>query len=49
MMPGLRSIIESLRVHGQGKDKYDNVRVGLTARLDSIQAAVLHRKVEGLS
>ena len=38
----------SVRVHGQGKtgDKYDNVRIGLTARMDSIQAAVLIEKLK---
>src|SRR5262249_31926617 len=40
----LAEIIASLRVHGQGEHKYDNVRVGLTGRLDSIQAAVLIEK-----
>jgi dTDP-4-amino-4,6-dideoxygalactose transaminase len=42
----LAEIIESLRVHGQGKHKYDNVRLGLTGRLDSIQAAVLIEKLK---
>ena len=32
---------EVLRVHGQGSDKYDNVRIGMNARLDTMQAAVL--------
>jgi dTDP-4-amino-4,6-dideoxygalactose transaminase len=41
----LASIIESLRVHGQGRDKYDNTRIGLTGRLDSVQAAVLLEKL----
>ena len=36
----------SLRNHGQGKDRYDNVRIGLNARLDSIQAAVLLLKLD---
>jgi dTDP-4-amino-4,6-dideoxygalactose transaminase len=36
----------SLRVHGQGSDKYDNVRIGLTSRLDTIQAAVLIEKLK---
>jgi dTDP-4-amino-4,6-dideoxygalactose transaminase len=33
-------------VHGQGADKYDNVRIGLTSRLDTIQAAVLLEKLK---
>ncbi len=37
--------LRSLRVHGQGTDKYDNVRIGLNARLDTIQAAVLIEKL----
>jgi len=38
----------SLRVHGQGKtgDKYDNIRIGLNARMDTIQAAVLLEKLK---
>lgn len=40
------SVIRSLRVHGQGKNKYDNVRIGTNARLDTIQAAVLLQKME---
>ena len=39
-------ILRSLRVHGQGADKYDNVRIGITGRLDSIQAAVLIEKLK---
>ena len=38
-------VLQSLRVHGQGADKYDNVRIGLNARLDTIQAAVLLEKL----
>jgi len=41
----LAEIIRSLRVHGQGSDKYDNVRIGITGRLDSVQAAVLLEKL----
>jgi dTDP-4-amino-4,6-dideoxygalactose transaminase len=37
--------LRSVRVHGGGSDKYDNVRLGLTARLDTIQAAVLIEKL----
>ncbi len=36
----------SLRVHGQGADKYDNVRIGMTSRLDTMQAAVLNEKLK---
>jgi len=36
----------SLRVHGKGTDKYDNVRTGLNGRLDTLQAAVLLAKME---
>jgi dTDP-4-amino-4,6-dideoxygalactose transaminase len=39
------AIIRSLRVHGQGKDKYDNVRVGINGRLDTLQAAILLEKL----
>jgi dTDP-4-amino-4,6-dideoxygalactose transaminase len=38
--------LRSVRVHGQGTDKYDNVRLGLTARLDTMQAAVLIEKLK---
>ncbi len=37
----LAECIRSLRVHGGGSNKYDNVRVGVNARLDAIQAGVL--------
>ena len=38
------SLLRSLRVHGKGTDKYDNVRLGLNSRLDTLQAAVLQVK-----
>ncbi|NND81358.1 MAG: DegT/DnrJ/EryC1/StrS aminotransferase family protein [Gammaproteobacteria bacterium] len=41
--------IRSIRVHGQGADKYDNVRIGLNARMDSIQAAILIAKLQVFS
>lgn len=41
----LLSVMRSLRVHGQGADKYDNVRIGMNARLDTIQAAILIEKL----
>jgi dTDP-4-amino-4,6-dideoxygalactose transaminase len=39
-------ILKSLRVHGQGSDKYDNVRIGMNARLDTLQAAILIEKLK---
>lgn len=45
----LAGVLRSLRVHGQGSDKYDNVRIGLNARLDTIQAAVLIEKLKILA
>ncbi|MBV9566405.1 MAG: DegT/DnrJ/EryC1/StrS family aminotransferase [Bradyrhizobium sp.] len=42
----LAEILRSIRVHGQGSDKYDNVRLGLTARLDTLQAAILIEKLK---
>lgn len=42
----LLSVLKSVRIHGQGTDKYDNVRLGLTGRLDTIQAAVLIEKLK---
>lgn len=38
--------IASLRIHGKGADKYDNVRIGLNSRLDTLQAAVLQVKLQ---
>lgn len=38
-------LLRSLRVHGKGTDKYDNVRLGLNSRLDTIQAAILQVKL----
>ena len=43
---GLVEVLKSLRVHGQGTDKYDNVRIGMTSRLDTMQAAVLIEKLK---
>jgi dTDP-4-amino-4,6-dideoxygalactose transaminase len=43
---GLAETLRSIRVHGQGSDKYDNVRLGLTARLDTMQAAILIEKLK---
>lgn len=38
------SIINSLKVHGKGSFKYDNVRIGMNSRLDTLQAAILQVK-----
>lgn len=42
----LAETLKSIRVHGQGSDKYDNVRLGLTGRLDTMQAAILIEKLK---
>lgn len=39
----------SLRIHGKGSDKYDNVRIGMNSRLDTIQAAVLLVKLKAFA
>ncbi|MGH8609647.1 MAG: DegT/DnrJ/EryC1/StrS family aminotransferase, partial [Gammaproteobacteria bacterium] len=41
----LAQLIESLRVHGKGTDKYDNVRIGINGRMDTLQAAILIEKL----
>ncbi len=38
-------LLRSLHVHGRGSDKYDNVRIGMNSRLDTIQAVVLLEKL----
>ncbi len=42
----LAETLRSIRVHGQGSDKYDNIRLGLTGRLDTMQAAILIEKLK---
>ena len=37
--------LRSLRVHGKGVDKYDNIRIGMNSRLDTLQAAILLEKL----
>ncbi len=44
----MNDLLKSLRVHGKGSSKYDNVRVGMNARLDTIQAAVMLPKLRRL-
>lgn len=41
----MRDLLRSLRVHGKGSSKYDNIRIGMNARLDTIQAAVMQPKL----
>ncbi|WP_454684584.1 DegT/DnrJ/EryC1/StrS family aminotransferase [Ancylobacter moscoviensis] len=38
-------VLKSVREHGQGVDKYENVRIGMTGRLDTMQAAILLEKI----
>ena len=42
---GYASLMDSYRVHGKGSDKYDNVRIGMNSRLDTLQAAILIEKL----
>ena len=42
----LAEVIRSLRVHGEGREKYDCARIGLNGRFDTIQAAVLIEKLK---
>ena len=38
--------LTSVRVHGKGSDKYDNIRIGINGRCDTLQAAILLAKLE---
>jgi dTDP-4-amino-4,6-dideoxygalactose transaminase len=42
----LADVMRSLRMHGHGSDRYDNIRIGLASRLDTMQAAVLIEKLK---
>ncbi|MGB1907187.1 MAG: DegT/DnrJ/EryC1/StrS family aminotransferase, partial [Spongiibacter sp.] len=42
----LADVINSIRLHGKGSEKYDNVRIGVNSRLDTIQAAILIEKLK---
>lgn len=42
----LAATLRSLRVHGKGSDKYENVRVGINGRMDTLQAAIMLPKLE---
>ena len=43
---GLKEKLLSLRMHGQGRDRYEHVAIGLNARLDTIQTAILIEKLK---
>lgn len=42
----LKDLLLSIRMHGQGTDRYEHARVGLNSRLDTIQAAILIEKLK---
>ncbi|MBO6719044.1 MAG: DegT/DnrJ/EryC1/StrS family aminotransferase [Rhizobiaceae bacterium] len=41
----LAALIDSYRIHGKGSHKYDNERIGMNSRLDTLQAAILIEKL----
>lgn len=41
----LAKLVDSIRLHGKGSEKYDNIRVGMNSRLDTLQAAILLEKL----
>lgn len=43
--PDIAALLDSYRVHGKGLEKYDNVRIGINSRLDTLQAAILLEKL----
>ena len=43
------ALIGSYRIHGKGQFKYDNVRIGMNSRLDTVQAAVLQVKLKAFA
>ncbi len=46
---GWAALLESYHIHGKGSDRYDNVRIGMNSRLDSIQAAILLVKLNAFA
>jgi dTDP-4-amino-4,6-dideoxygalactose transaminase len=42
----LAAILDSIRVHGKGADKYENIRIGINGRMDTLQAAILLAKFD---
>ena len=45
----VKNLLESYKVHGKGAMKYDNVRIGMNSRLDTIQAAILQVKLKAFA
>lgn len=43
--PEIAAVLKSIRVHGQGETRYQNIRLGVTGRLDTLQAAILLEKL----
>jgi dTDP-4-amino-4,6-dideoxygalactose transaminase len=43
---GLKDLLLSLRMHGQGSDRYEHIHIGMNSRLDTIQAAILIEKLK---
>jgi dTDP-4-amino-4,6-dideoxygalactose transaminase len=43
---GLKELLLSLRMHGQGSDRYEHIHIGMNSRLDTIQAAILIEKLK---
>jgi dTDP-4-amino-4,6-dideoxygalactose transaminase len=43
---GLKGLLLSLRMHGQGSDRYEHIHIGMNSRLDTIQAAILIEKLK---
>lgn len=43
------ALLKSYRIHGKGTGKYDNVRIGMNSRLDTIQAAILQVKLQAFA
>ena len=43
------ALLDSYHIHGKGSDRYDNVRIGMNSRLDSIQAAILMVKLKAFA
>lgn len=40
------ALVDSYHIHGKGSDRYDNIRIGMNSRMDSIQAAILLVKLK---